>query len=394
MRHVYVDYAATTPLEPRVFEAMKPYFTDVFENASSTHTPGQEAKRVLEESRATVAKLMGAEAEELIFTGSATESNNLVLKGHAFEMGRKKTHIAITTVEHDCVLNSAKWLKKKGYKVTFIPVDKYGFADKGKLEEALENGVSLVSVIHGNNEIGTINSLKDIGKICHEYGALFHSDAAQSFGKIPIDVNDMNLDLMTVNAHKIYGPKGVSALYVRKGRGIKLDPLLHGGGHEFGLRSSTENIPSIVGFAKAVELRKIEMEEEARKQTRMRNKLIANVLRIDEAYLNGPLSHRLPNNTNFRFSYIDGESVVTGLDIEGVYASSGSACSSRTNVPSHVLLGIGLSPEEARGSLRISLGKYNTEDDINYISEVLPRIVDRLRKMSPLSPKSWHDAHI
>ena len=388
MRQVYVDYAATTPLDPRVFDAMKPYFTENYGNASSSHASGQKARSVLQESRAAVAGLMGAEAEELIFTGSATESNNLVTKGHAFHTGRRKTHIAVSIVEHECVLDSAKWLKARGYKVTFLPVDQYGIIDFGKLEETLKKGVSLVSVLHGNNEIGTVNPLKEIGKICHQYGALFHSDAAQSFGKIPTNVNDLNVDLMTVNAHKMYGPKGVGALYIKKDVGIPIDPLLHGGGHEFGLRSSTENIPGIVGFAKAADLRKLEMNDDARIQVNMRDKLISNVLKINESYLNGHPSKRLPNNANFRFSYIDGEAVVTALDTEGIYASSGSACSSRSIEPSHVLLGIGLDPVAARGSLRISLGKYNKDDDIKYISGVLPRVVNRLRKMSPLTPKN------
>lgn len=385
MKKVYVDYAATTPLDPRVLEAMTPYFLDFYGNASSTHAPGQEAKQALENSRATVARLMGVRAEELIFTGSATESNNFVIKGHAFALGKSKAHIAVSTVEHDCVLNSAKWLKANGFKVTFIPVDKYGFVVMDKLEEALRNGVTLASIIHGNNEIGTINPLKEIGKLCHEHDALFHSDAAQSFGKVPIDVEEMNVDLLTVNAHKLYGPKGVGALYIR--RGVKLEPLLHGGGHEFGLRSSTENVPGIVGFAKAVELRSVEMESDAVRLIGMRDRLIKSVLKVDEAYLNGHPKKRLPNNTNFRFSYIDGEGLVTGLDIEGISASSGSACSSHTTEPSHVLLAIGLDAVEARGSLRMSLGKYNTDEDVDYILDVLPRVVEGLRKMSPLTPK-------
>jgi cysteine desulfurase len=386
MRQVYLDYAATTPLDPRVFEAMRPLFLDVYGNASSTHSVGQMAKRVLEESRKIVAGLMRAEDGELVFTGSATDSNNLALKGHAFALGREKAHIAVSAVEHDCVLNSAKWLEGKGFRVTYLPVDKYGLLDLQRLEEVLDTDVSLVSAIHGNNEIGTINPLKEIGRICHEHGALFHSDAAQSFGKIPIDVNEMNIDLMTVNAHKLYGPKGVGALYVREG--TKLDPLLHGGGHEFGLRSSTENVPGIAGFAKAVELRREEMDKEASTMIGMRDRLIDNVLCLDEAYLNGHPAKRLPNNTNFRFSYIDGEAIVERLDAEGVYASSGSACSSLSSEPSHVLLAIGLGPVEARGSLRITLGRNNTEDDIDYVLEVLPRVVAVLRRMSPLTPKN------
>lgn len=385
MRRVYVDYAATTPVDPRVLKAMEPYFTDLYGNASSTHAIGQEAKQALEESRETVAKLMGANAEEAIFTGSATEANNLTIKGHAFTMGKRRAHIAISTVEHECVLNSSKWLEGNGFKVTYLPVDRYGLIDLKRLEEALRSGVSLASIIHGNNEVGTINPLKEIGKICHDHGALFHTDAAQSFGKVPIDVKDVNVDLMTVNAHKLYGPKGVGALYVRKG--VKLEPLLHGGGHEFGLRSSTENVPGIVGFAKAVELRAEEMKDEAVKLVRLRDRLIKETLKIDEAYLNGHPTERLPNNTNFRFSYIDGEGLVTGLDMEGIASSSGSACSSRSTEPSHVLLAIGLSPLEARGSLRMTLGKYNTEEEVDYILEILPRVVERLRRTSPLTPK-------
>ncbi|MEM2936134.1 MAG: cysteine desulfurase NifS [Candidatus Bathyarchaeia archaeon] len=384
MKRVYVDYAATTPLDPRVLEAMKPYFTVVYGNASSINTFGLEARQALEDARKTVAGLMNAEPRELIFTGSATEANNLALKGFAFKEGREKTHIAISTIEHDCVLNSARWLEKQGFKVTYLPVDRHGLLDLGELENALRRGASLVSIIHANNEIGTIQPIAEIGKLCHEYGAYFHTDAAQSFGKIPIDVKRMNIDLMTVNAHKLYGPKGVGALYIRKGIGI--EPLLHGGGHEFGLRSSTENIPGIIGFAKAVELRKEEMEPEAQRLTRLRDHLIRGVLEIEEAYLNGHPTKRLPNIANFRFSYIEGESLVLRLDAEGIAASTGSACSSRSLEPSHVLLAIGLKPEEAHGSLRLSLGKYNTEEDIDYILEVLPRTVEKLREISPLKP--------
>jgi len=384
LRRIYADYAATTPIDPRVLEAMKPYLEQYYGNASSTHSFGHEAKNALENSRAIIANLMGADADEVIFTGSATESNNLALKGHAFSLERRRVHIATTTVEHECVLNSAKWLKNRGFKVTFLPVDKYGLVNLTKLEETLCQGASLVSVIHGNNEVGTINPIKEISQICHDHGALFHTDAAQSFGKIPINVSDMNIDLMTVNAHKLYGPKGVGALYIKKG--VKLEPLLHGGGHEFGLRSSTENIPSIVGFAKAVELRRSEMKEEAARLTQMRDKLIEGTLKIDESYLNGHPTRRLPNNVNTRFSYIDGEALVTGLDMEGIAASAGSACSSMSGEPSHVLLAMGLSPVEARGSLRMSLGKYNKDDDVDFILEILPKIVGMLRKMSPLTP--------
>jgi cysteine desulfurase len=329
---------------------------------------------------------MNAESpEELIFTGSATESNNLVLKGYAFRHGREKTHIAVSTIEHDCVLNAAKWLKQRGCKVDFIPVDRYGIVDMIDLEDAIKQGADLVSIIHGNNEIGTVEPIEEIATLCHKNNVLFHTDAAQSFGKLSIDVKKMGIDMMTINAHKLYGPKGVGALYISKG--IELEPLLHGGGHEFGLRSSTENVPGIVGFAKAVELRKDEMKLEAERLTGLRDKLIKDTLEIEGSYLNGHPIRRLPNNANFHFSYIEGEAIVLGLDIEGIEASSGSACSSKSGEPSHVLLAIGLKPEVARGSLRISLGKHNTPEDIDYILRVLPKVVHRLREMSPLAKK-------
>ena len=383
MRRIYVDYAATTPVDLRVFDAMKPFFVETFGNASSVNTSGVTARKSVEDSRETIARFMNAEPEELIFTGSATESNNFALKGYAFKHGKAKTHIAVSTIEHDCVLNSAKWLKQQGFKVTFIPVDQYGIIDIGALENAINEGATLVSVIHGNNEIGTIEPIEEIVKLCHKNNALFHTDAAQSFGKVPIDAKRIGIDMMTINAHKLYGPKGVGALYIRKG--VELEPLLHGGGHEFGLRSSTENVPAIVGFAKAVELRKDEMKPEGERLTRLRDKLIRGTLELEDSYLNGHPTQRLPNNANFRFSYIEGEAIVLGLDMEGIEASSGSACSSKSGEPSHVLLAIGLKPEIARGSLRISLGKYNTQTDIHYILKVLPKVIHRLREMSPLT---------
>ena len=377
-----MDYAATTPLDPRVLEAMKPYFTVVYGNASSINTFGLEANRALEDGRKTVAGLMKAEPKELIFTGSATEANNLVLKGSAFKEAKEKAHMAISTIEHDSVLNTAKWLEKRGFRITLVPVDRFGLLDLEELENALRNNASMVSIIHANNEIGTIQHLEEIGRLCHDYGAHFHTDAAQSFGKIPIDVNEMNIDFMTVNAHKLYGPKGVGALFIRKG--MKIEPLLHGGGHEFGLRSSTENVPGIIGFAKAVEIRREEMASEAKRLTKLRDRLTESALEIEETYLNGHPTQRLPNIVNLRFSYIEGESLVLLLNEEGIAASTGSACSSRSLEPSHVLLALGLKPDEVHGSLRISLGKYNTEEDIDYILEVLPRTVRKLRAMSPL----------
>jgi cysteine desulfurase len=361
---------------------MTPYFTAVYGNASSIHSFGTEARQAIEDARKTVSSVMNAEPRELIFTGSATEANNAALKGFAFNNGLKKTHIAISSIEHDSILNTAKWLKKQGVKITYLPVDKYGLIKQIELEKTLRNGVSLVSIIHGNNEIGTIQPIKEIGELCHKYGVYFHTDAAQSFGKVTIDVQAMNIDLMTINAHKLYGPKGVGALYIKEG--VSIDPLLHGGGHEFGLRSSTENVAAIMGFAKAVELRKEEMKPEAQRLTKSRDRLIKGIQEIDETYLNGHPTLRLSNNVNFRFNYIEGESLVMLLNDEGIAASSGSACSSGSGSPSHVLLAIGLKPEEIHGSLRLSLGKFNTEEDIKYILEILPNTVIRLREMSPL----------
>jgi cysteine desulfurase len=382
MRRIYVDYAATTPVDPRVVEAMAPFFVKTYGNASSLNSFGVEAKRALEDAREAIAKFMGAKPNELIFTGSATEANNLALKGHAFKEGKVKCHIAVSTIEHDCVLNSAKWLEQQGYKVQYLPVDVYGFVKTAALEKALKEGATLVSVVHGNNEVGTIQHIKEMARECHRHGALFHTDAVQSFGKIPINIAEVGVDFMTVNAHKLYGPKGVGALYIKEG--CQIEPLIHGGGHEFGIRSGTENLPGIVGFATAVELRKEEMKPEAERLAKLRDKLIKSTLEIEDTYLNGHPVERLPNNANFRFSFIEGEAIVLGLDSEGIAASSGSACSSMAGEPSHVLLALGLKPEEARGSLRISLGKYNTEEDIDYILQALAKVVRRLRAMSPL----------
>lgn len=387
MKPIYVDNAATTPLDPRVLNAMMPYLTTKYGNAESVNSYGMEARTALEDSRRTIAQFINADMQEIIFTGSATEANNMVMKCHAFQTGIKKTHIALSTIEHPCVHNPAIWLQKNGNKITFIQVDKQGLLDFNQLEKVLKTGVTLVSVIHGNNEIGTIQDIKEIGKLCHENNTYFHTDAAQTLGKIPIDVKEMNIDLMTMNAHKAYGPKGVGALYINKN--VKMEPYLLGGEHEFGLRAGTHNIPGIVGFAKTIELRKNEMLEEAKKLTYLRDKLISEALQIQDTYLNGHPKKRLPNNINLRFLYIEGESLVISLDMQGISASSASACSSRTEEASRILLALGIDPIEARGPLRISLGKNNTEKEINYILEVLPKVVKKLRQMSPLSPQKY-----
>jgi cysteine desulfurase len=386
MRRVYMDYAATTPVDPRVLKAMKPYFLKYYGNSMSLHSWGIKAKETLEESREKVARLMNANPKELVFTGSATESDNTALKGIAFANREKGKHIIVSSIEHHAVLEPANWLEKQGFEVTRLPVDHYGLVDLNKLEDSIRKDSILVSIMHANNEIGTIEPVEEIGKICREKDVYFHTDATQSYGKIPVDVKKMNIDLLTCNAHKVYGPKGVGALYVREG--IEIEPLLHGGGHEFGLRSSTVNIASIVGLATVAEIQKREMKKDETKLTKLRDILIKGVLRIEDSHLNGHPTKRLPNNTNFWFAFIEGESLITYLDMEGVAASTGSACSSESLEPSHVLLAIGLKPEEAHGSLRLSMGKYTTKEDVDYVVEVLPRVVEKLRKISPFK-RGW-----
>ncbi|MDI6826799.1 MAG: cysteine desulfurase family protein [Candidatus Aenigmarchaeota archaeon] len=381
MRRVYMDYAATTPVDPRVLEAMKPYFLKKYGNSMSLHAWGREAKEALENSRETVASLMNADQEEVIFLGSGTEGSNMVLKGTAFANRKKGKHIIVSSIEHHCVLESARWLERQGFEITYLPVDKYGLVDLNALENAIKKDTILVSVMHANNEIGTIEPVEEIGKLCREKGIYFYSDAAQSYGKIPVDVEKMNVDLLMVDAHKIYGPKGTGALFIRKG--TKIEPLLHGGGHEFGLRSSTVNVASIVGFAKAVEIQKKEMNSDANKQTKFRDRLIKEILKIEDSHLNGHPTKRLPNNAHFWFAYIEGESLITQLDMHGIAASTGSACSSESLEPSHVLLAIGLKPQEAHGSLRLTTGKYTTKKDVDYVLEILPKAVKRLREISP-----------
>jgi len=381
MRKIYLDYAATTPADSRVVKAMSPYFKKKFGNTMSLHSFGQEAKQVLEKSRGTVSDLVGAKSNEIIFTGSATESNNLALKGVAFANRKKEKHIIISKIEHPCIMESANWLEIQGFKITRLSVDKYGLINLNNLKKAIRKDTILVSIIHASNEIGTIQPIAEIGKICKAKKIYFHTDCAQSLGKIAIDVNRMNIDLLTASSHKIYGPKGVGCLFVREG--TKIDPLLHGGGQEMGLRSSTTNVAGIVGFAKACEICKKEMKKEGQRLIKLREKLIKKILKIKGSHLNGHPKKRLPNNINFWFSSIEGESLVIQLDLHGVACSTGSACSSAKLEPSHVLLAIGSKPQEAHGSLRISLGRWTKEKDIDYLIEVLPRIIKKLREISP-----------
>ena len=383
---VYMDYAATTPVDPRVFSAMKPYFTKKFGNTMSLHSKGREVKEAVEESRETIAKMMNGEAHEIIFTSSATESANMIIKGVAFANRKKGKHIVVSSIEHHCVLEPARWLEKQGYEITRLPVDKFGLIDPVLIEKAIRNDTILVSIMHANNEIGTIQDIKKIGTICKEKGVYYHSDAVQSFGKIPIDVKKMNIDLLSVSAHKMYGPKGVGGLYIS--RDTKIEPLLHGGGHEFSKRASTVNVAGIVGFAEAARVQNKEMASDAKKQIILRDKIIKEILKIEDTNLNGHLIKRLPNNTNFSFAYIEGESLVLQLDINGVSASTGSACSSDSLEASHVLLAIGLKPQEAHGSLRLSLGKYTTKEEVHYVLEVVSKSVGRLREISPLKKEN------
>ena len=380
-KKIYFDYAATTPVDPRVEKAMLPYLGEKFGNTMSLHSFGQEAKLALEKSREVVADLIGAKPNEIIFTGSATESNNFALKGVAFANKDKGKHIIISQIEHPCIMETANWLEKQGFKVTRLAVDKYGFVNPLDVKKAIKKDTILVSIIHASNEIGTIQPIEKIGKICRQKIVYFHTDAVQSFGKLPIDVNKIDVDLLTASSHKMYGPKGTACLFIREG--TKIEPLLHGGGQEKGLRSSTVNIPAVVGFAKACEICKKEMKKDSQRLTNLRDKLIKEVSKIKGAHLNGHPKNRLPNNANFSFDFIEGESLVIQLDLNGIAASTGSACSSAKLEPSHVLLAIGLKPQEAHGSLRISLGRWTTEKDIDYLIKVLPGIIQKLREISP-----------
>jgi cysteine desulfurase len=373
---IYLDNAATTAVDPLVTKAMLPFFEEKFGNASSTHTKGREAKEALENSRKAIAKTIGAKPEEIIFTSGGTESNNFAIKSIAFTNRNKGNHIITTKIDHDCVLNSCKWLESQGFKVTYLDVDQEGFIKIEDLENALTPKTLMVSAIHGNNEIGTIQDLKSIGKICRERGIYFHTDACQSYTKTELDVVKQNLDLVTLNAHKIHGPKGVGAIYIREGTNISA--WQSGGGHERGLRSGTENLPGIVGFAESA---KIGMENKHRKyMTTLRDRLIDGTLKIKGTKLNGPAGERrLCNNANFLFSGIEGETIGGYLIQKGICSSSGSACSVFSPEPSHVLRAIGISREDASCGLRLTLSRFTTEEEIDETLRVLPGIIKKLK---------------
>jgi len=381
---VYMDHAATTPVAPEVLEEMKPYFSDMFGNASTLYFFGQEAKKAIDTARKRAAKLINAKPDEIIFTGGGTESDNTALKGVAFAAAKegKGNHIITSSIEHHAVLNTCKFLEGQGFEVTYLPVDKDGLVDPKGVEAAITDKTIMVSIMHANNEIGTVQPIEQIGKICKFSGVLFHTDAVQTLGKLPIDVRKMDIDMLSASAHKIYGPKGVGFLFVREGTDIV--PLIHGGSQEMGKRASTENVAGIVGFGKACELAQKSLKEEAERETVLRDRLIKGVLEnIPESYLNGHPEKRLPNNAHFRFDRIEGESLVLHLDMKGISASTQSACSSNSLNPSHVLMSIGLKPEQSHGSLRLTLGRQTTEEHVDNVLSVLPEVVEYLRKVSP-----------
>jgi cysteine desulfurase len=387
LRKVYIDNGAGMPLDSKVLEAMKPYFLEEYGNPSSAHSSGNSARTALENSREKIAKLVAAEKpQEIVFTSGGTESNNLALKGVAYRNKSKGNHIVTTAVEHISLINICKYLQKQGFEVTYVPVDKQGSVDLEKLEASITDKTILISVMYANGEIGTIQPISEIGKLAQERDIVFHVDAVAAAGQVPINVQDENIDILSLSSNDMYGPKGVGALYIK--RGTKIQPVVQGGGQERGLRSGTENIPGIVGMGKAAEMAQKRMTPEGERLTRLRDKLIKNVLdKVAYSFLNGHPTQRLPNNANLRFSYIEGESLILGLDMHGIQVSSGSACTSKTLEPSHVLLAIGLAHEEAHGSLVFTLGKQNKEEDIDYVLEMLPDVVKRLRALSPLTPK-------
>ena len=383
MNSIYMDYAATTPTDPRVVEAMLPYFSEIYGNPSSFHTFGQEANGPVEEARVKIASFLGARPAEIVFTGGGTESDNHAIKGAAWANRKKGDHIITSAIEHHAVLEACRFLEKEGFRVTYLPVDGEGLVDPEAAGRAITDKTILVSIMHANNEIGTIQPIAEVGKITREKGVLFHTDAVQTFGHLPFTVDELGVDLLSASAHKLYGPKGVGLLYIRKG--TRIVPLLHGGEQEGGRRASTQNVPGIVGFGKAVELAAETLGEEAARLTALRDRFIRGVFeRIVGVRLNGHPTRRLPNNVNLCVESVEGEGMILSLDMLGIACSTGSACSSKSLEPSHVLLSIGLPHEISHGSLRFSLGKYTKESDVDTVVEKLAQVVGRLRAMSPL----------
>lgn len=385
MRRVYFDYSAGSPVDPGVIEAMIPYMEKSFGNPSSLHSDGSRAKNAINEAKQKVADLIGANADEIVFTSGGTESNNFALKGVARRRKDRGKHIITTVIEHISILNTCKQLQKEGFEISYVPVDKYGTVDIEKLKEEIRSDTILISVMYANGEVGTIEPIQEIGEIAKDKEVYFHVDAVAAAGKIPTAVSE-KIDLMSISSNDMYGPKGTGALYIKKG--TKMQPIIHGGGQERGLRSGSENVASIVGMGKSAELAKAEMESEAGHISALRDKLVTGILEgITDTYLNGHPKKRLPNNANVRFSFIEGESIILSLDMEGISTSSSSACTSKTLEPSHVLIAMGISHADSQGALLLTLGKNNTKEDVDYLLETLPGIIKRLRDMSPLTPR-------
>jgi len=383
MKRIYMDYAATTPMLPEVAGAMQPYFSQKFGNPSSIHSMGQEAADAVEAARLQVAALIACKPEDIVFTGGGTEADNHAIKGVCLAGRERGNHIITTAIEHHAVLYTCNFMKNLGFDVTVVPVDKYGLVDPGDIKKAITPKTLLVSVMHANNEVGAIQPIEDIGRVTRDAGLYFHVDAVQTAGHLPIDVDRMGIDLLSASAHKLYGPKGVGMLYIRPG--TRIVPLLHGGEQENGRRAGTENVAGIAGFGKAAGIALAEMEKESDRLTGYRDRLIDSVLgRVADSFLNGHRTSRLPNNTNFSFDFIEGESILMYLDADGICASTGSACSSASSEPSHVLMALGIPVERARGSVRFTIGRWTSTEDIDRVVEALPRIVEKLRAMSPL----------
>ena len=384
MDRIYLDNAATTAVSPEVLEAMLPYFTQCFGNPSSIHSTGRDARRVVDAARRQVAAAIGAQPQEIYFTAGGSESDNWAIKGTAFAKKSRGNHIITSAIEHHAVLHTCAWLEKQGFEVTYLPVDEFGRVRVEDVEKAITDKTILITIMAANNEIGTIQPIAEIGKLAHDKGILFHTDAVQAIGAMPIDVNTMHIDMLSMSGHKFHGPKGIGALYIRKG--VKIDQYLHGGAQERGQRAGTENLAGIVGMGKAIEIATQHLEENAARLTVLRDKLIDGILaEIPDVRLNGHRTQRLPNNVNVSVRYVEGEALLLRLDLAGIAGSSGSACTSGSLDPSHVLLAIGLPQEIAHGSLRLSLGTDTTEAEIDEVLDKLPGIVKNLRDMSPLN---------
>lgn len=386
MGRIYLDHNATAPLDERVLKAMLPYLRERFGNASSIHSFGREARLAVDEARERVAELINAKPEEIIFTSGGTESDNLAIKGFAWRNRDKGNHLIASQVEHHAVLNPMKQLEKEGFKITYLPVDSGGRVDPEELKKAITPQTILVSIMMANNEVGTIEPVEELARVCGEKEIPFHTDAIQAVGKIPVDVEVLGVDFLSLSAHKIYGPKGVGALYIRKGR--KIEPLISGGHHERNLRAGTENVAGIVGFGEAAKIAREELEEERERLSRLRDRLEEGIKgKIPQVHINGDTQHRLPNTLNASFDYVEGESIILNLDLKGIAVSSGSACTSGSLEPSHVLMAMGVPPVIAQGSIRFSLGRGNTEEEVERVVAELVPIVEKLREMSPLYKK-------